>query len=149
MDYKKLINDVKKYHYYVVTNTKIGLLCSSNNKAEINKLALEKLKPNIENLIGKHIYLVIIKSVAKEFEEQKTSGKLSVIGGPIVFEIEHGKIISPKTIKTSRQDINSYIYLSNKYIKKNSDNIIVGLKQVVSDYAHNNLNTGLLSMNIL
>ena len=149
MDYKKLINNVMKYHYFVVTNTKIGLIASSNSKSEAKKLALEKLKPNINNLIGKHIYLVKIKSVANAFEKQKTSGELAVIGGPIVFEIEHGKILSTIKIKNSRQDINSYIYLSKKYIKKNIDNIIVDLKKVVSKYYNNELNTGLLSMNIL
>jgi hypothetical protein len=149
MDYKDIVNKAHKYHYYVVTTTKIGFLSSSNNKSEAKKLALEKLKPSIDKFIGKKLVIVKIKSVANAYEKQKTSGELNIIGGPIIFKFERGLIKSINKISNIQTGGNDEIYLSNKYIKKHQDNIAFNLKKLVSDVITDKINQGLLAMTIL
>jgi hypothetical protein len=149
MDYKDIVNNVKKYHYYVVTKTKIGFLSSSNNKSESKKLALEKLKPNIDKYIGMKLVFVKIKSVAKAFENQKTSDELKIIGGPIIFEFDRGLVKSATKITNFSDELNNKVYLSDKYIKKHKDNIAFNLKKLVSDFKNEKFNQGFLAMTIL
>jgi hypothetical protein len=149
MDYKAIVNKANKYHYYVVTTNKTVCISLSNKKSEAKKLALEKLKPNINNLIGKKLIVVKIKSVAKAFEKQKTSDELKIIGGPIILEFERGLIKSPSKITNFDDKLNNKIYLSNKYIKKYKDNIVFDLKKLVSNFVTDKFNQGLLAMTIL
>jgi hypothetical protein len=149
MDYKDIVNKALKYHYYVVTTTKIGFLSSSNNKSEAKKLALEKLKPSIDKFIGKKLVIIKIRSVANAYEKQKTSGELKIIGGPIIFKFERGLIKSINKISNIQTGGNDEIYLSDKYIKKHQDNIAFNLKKLVSDVLADKINQGLLAMTIL
>lgn len=149
MDYNEIVNNVKKYHYYVTTQSKIIHLSSSNSKNEAKNLALEKLEPNIDNLIGKKILFIKIKSVNDEYLKSKDSDELQVIGGPVLIKFESGIIINSKKIKNKDDNVNNLIYLSNKYIKKNQNNIIVDIKNIINKYVSGKLNKGILSMNIL
>ena len=149
MDYKDIVNKALKYHYYVVTTTKIGFLSSSNNKSEAKKLALEKLKPSIDKFIGKKLVIIKIRSVANAYEKQKTSGELKIIGGPIIFKFGRGLIKSINKISNIQTGGNDEIYLSDKYIKKHQDNIAFNLKKLVSDVIADKINQGLLAMTIL
>ena len=149
MDYKAIVNKAKKYHYYALSTNKIGFLSSSNKKSEAKKLALEKLKPNIDNLIGKKLVVVKIKSVAKAFEKQKTSGELKIIGGPILLKFDRGLIKSANKISNFREGGNNEIYLSDKYIKKHKDNIAFNLNKLVDDVMERKIHQGLLAMTIL
>jgi hypothetical protein len=149
MDYKEIVINAKKYHYYITTTNRIAFLSSSNNKSEAKKLALEKLEPNIDNLIGKKLIIVKIKSVANEFEKQKTSGELKIIGGPILLKFERGLIKSANKITNFKEGGNNEIYLSDKYIKKHKDNIAFDLKKLVKDVMTEKINQGVLAMNIL
>ena len=149
MDYNEIVNSVKKYHYYVTTQSKIIHLSSSNSKNEAKNLALEKLEPNIDNLIGKKILFIKIKSVNDEYLKSKNSDELQVIGGPVLIKFESGIIINSKKIKNKDDNVNNLIYLSNKYIKKNQNNIIVDIKNIINKYVSGKLNKGILSMNIL
>jgi hypothetical protein len=149
MDYKTIVKTANKYHYYAVSTHKTIFLSSSNKKTEAKKLALEKLKPNIDNLIGKSLVVVKIKSVAKEFKKQKTSGELKIIGGPILFKFEKGLIKSANKISNFIGMGNDQIYLSDKYIKKHKDNIAFDLNKLVSDVMTRKIHQGLLAMTIL
>jgi len=149
MDYKEIVNKAKKYHYYITTTNRIAFLSASNKKSEAKKLALEKLRPNITNLINKKLVLVKIKSVAKAFEKQKTSGELKIIGGPILLKFDRGLIKSENKISNFKEGGNNEIYLSNKYIKKHKDNIAFDLKKLVSDVIERRIHQGLLAMTIL
>ena len=149
MDYKEIVSKVKKYHYYAVSTHKTIFLSSSNKKSEAKKLALDKLKPNIDKLIGNKLVLVKIKSVEKSFEKQKNSDELKIIGGPILLEFCRGLIKSPSKISNFNDVLNNKVYLSNKYIKKNKDNITFDLKKLVSNFITEKFNQGLLAMTIL
>jgi hypothetical protein len=149
MDYKEIVKNAKKYHYYAISTNKIGFLSSSNKKSEAKKLALEKLKPYIDRFIDKKIVLVKIKSVIKAFEKQKTSGELKIIGGPILLKFDRGLIKSVNKISNFKEGGNNEIFLSNKYIKKNKDNIAFDLKKLVNDVMTRKIHQGLLAMTIL
>jgi hypothetical protein len=146
MNYKELVNNANKYHYYITSQTKIIQLSSANNKSEAKRLALEKLKPNIKNLIGKNIILVKIKNIEKKYNNDSNQ----LYGGPIAFEIENEIISSENKIKSGDKSKRT-IFLSEKFIKKNIDNITIKLKNIVNDYKNNNLNCqqGILCMSIL
>lgn len=147
MNYKELVNNANKYHYYITSQTKIIHLSSANNKSEAKKLALEKLKPNINNLIGKKIVLIRIKSIESQYNNKTTV--LNVIGGPIVLKIERGLIKSKNKIQNYEEGGNTSIYLSEKYIKKNKLNLTKDLNKIIKDYILEKLNLGLLNLNIL
>lgn len=149
MDYKDIVNRANKYHYYAASHTTLAFLSSHNKKLEAKRLALDKLKPNISNLIGKKLVFVKIKSVAKKFKKQNTSDELKIIGGPILLEFQRGLIKSPRNISNFSDELNNKIYLSDKYIKKYKDNIAFDLKKLVKDFMTDKFNQGLLAMTIL
>jgi hypothetical protein len=149
MDYKEIVRNAKKYHYYAVSQNTLAFLSSSNSKSEAKKLALEKLRPNIDNLIGKKLVYVKIKSVKKEFEKQKTSDDLKVIGGPILFTFDRGVIQSIDKITNIKTGGNNEVYLSDKYIKKHKNNVAFDLKQLVRDFVSEKFKQGLLAITIL
>ena len=151
MDYKEIMNKVKKYYYYVVTTNITKCISSSNNKSKAKKLALEELKKNtdIDKIIGKKLIFVKIKLVIKKFEKQKTTEELKLIGGPILVKFKRAIIESSNKISNISDVLNNKIYLSNKYIKKNQDNIAFNLDKLVRDFVSNKFNQGLLAMTIL
>lgn len=150
INYKDIIKKAKKYHYFITSTNKIVLLSSSNSKTEAKNLALEKLKPNIDNFINKNLVLIKIKNVKKKYDEdKKDKHSLKLVGGPLVFKIERGHIVSATQIKNEIESGNNLFYLSNKYIKKNIDNIAVDLKKVISDYFKKLYTNSLIDINIL
>jgi len=116
MDYKKIIEENKKYHYFIISTNKIIFLSSSNDKSEAKQLALKKLNPNIDKLIGKKIFLLKLKIVYNAFIKQsQKKNSLNLIGGPINISIERGLIVNENKIKNEKEGGNSNIYLSDKY----------------------------------
>jgi hypothetical protein len=150
MDYDVIIKNNDKYRYYAISSTKTIFLSSSNSKLEAQNLALEKLKPNIQNLIGKTILLVKLKSVVNAYEKQKIKkNSLNMIGGPLKFELEDGLIKSATKIKNVVASGGTNIYLSDKYIKKNKDNLFIDIKKVISNYFKNMNNVSAIDIIVL
>jgi hypothetical protein len=143
---EKIFEDLDIYFYYISSSSKTIFLSSSKEKTNAKELALEKLKPNIKSLIGKNIILVKIKNVEKKYNNDSNQ----LYGGPIAFEIENEIISSENKIKSGDKSKRT-VFLSEKFIKKNIDNITIKLKNVVNDYKNNNLNCqqGILCMSIL
>jgi hypothetical protein len=125
LDIDKIIKNSNKYHYYITSTNKTIFLSSDNNKKTARKLALEKLTPNIDKLINKKVVLIKIKNIKDEFEKQ-SNDKISSID----------------------EGIDNVVYLSEKFIKKNQDNIAIKMKDIVNDYVNDKLNSG-FSKNIL
>lgn len=148
MDYIKIVNECNKYHYYITTKTKIIFLSSSNKKSEAKAIALLKLKPNINNLIGKNLILIRVKCIINSYNDNNNR-TLNIMGGPIVIIIKRGLIMSENIIKNYQEGGNNNIYLSENYIIKNKLNILVDLINIITDYINDNLNKGLLNLNIL
>ena len=145
MNYKEIVNNINKYHYFIASTSKTVLLSSSNDKSEAKKLALKKLEPNIDNFIGKKLILLRIKSVESAFEKQKENKLLSIIGGPIEINIEHGIIKSKNKIENKQASGNTLVYISKKYLKTHT----IDLKSIINDFVINKLNKGLFNQTIL
>jgi hypothetical protein len=100
MNYKNIVKQNLKYHYFIATTNKLIDLGASNSKKEAKRLALVKLEKDIDKLIGKYLILVKIKSVYNKFIEQsKKENSLNMIKAPIVLDIEYGLIKDNTKIK--------------------------------------------------
>ena len=146
----EFIDENYKYHFYITSTNKTIFLSSDDNKKEASIQALKKLAPNIDNLIGKKLVLVKIKSVENKFNTQNENNDLKLIGGPIMIKISRYIIINSKKIKSIYEGGANIIYLSNKFIKKNiNTDITLKITNLVTKYVNNQLNSGLFSMNVL
>ena len=140
----EFIDENYKYHYKTI------FLSSDDNKKEASIQALKKLAPNIDNLIGKKIVLVKIKSVENKFNTQNENNDLKLIGGPIMIEIGKYIILNSTKINSKSESGPKIIFLSKKFIKKNLNTDITPIiKDLVTKYMNNKLNSGLFNMNIL
>lgn len=129
MDYKDVIKNTKKFHYFIRAQNKTIHLSSSNSKSEAKKLALEKIGSQVDKIIGKNIILIKIKHV-----DPTKDNDLKLIGGHIVFILEYGKIKDKNTIKNIKNSFGNNIYLTNKYIKKHKDNLLEDYKKFLPDF---------------
>lgn len=136
MNYKDIIKNTKKFHYFIKSQNKIIHLSSSNSKSEAKKLALNKLGNQINKIIGKYLILIKIKQ-----EDSSKDNALQLIGGNIAFILENGEIKDKETIKNINRSYKNKIYLTDKYIKKHKENLIEDYKKFLSDFLnkHNNL----------
>lgn len=134
--------NIDKYYYFISSTNKTIFLSSDDNKTHARSVALLKLQPNINNLIGKKIIIIKTKSVKKEYYN---NNKLSLIGGPIKLEIKQEIIKSSFKISSIKDNNPVIVYLSEKYVKNNK----LDMKDIVSKYVNEKLNKGLLSSNVL
>ena len=129
MDYKEIIKNTNKFHYFIRTQNKIIHLSSSNSKSEAKKIALKKLSSQIDKLIGKKLILIKIKQ-----EDTINNNNLKLTGGNISLIFEDSKIKDKNTIKNINKSISNKIYLTNKYIKKHKNNLIEDYKFFIPDF---------------
>ena len=150
MNYKEIVNNTNKYHYFITSSSKTILIGSSNDKNEAKQLALKKIEPQIDNFIGKKLILIRIKSVESAFEKQKEDKLMRLIGGPIMINIEYGIIKSKNKIENIQAEGNTLVYISKKYLKTHNQQIdTTDLKKIVSDFKNDKLNPNVLSQTIL
>ena len=150
MNYKEIVNNTNKYHYFITSSSKTILIGSSNDKNEAKQLALKKIEPQIDNFIGKKLILIRIKSVESAFEKQKEDKLMRLIGGPIMINIEYGIIKSKNKIENIQAEGNTLVYISKKYLKTHNQQIDpTDLKSIINDFVTNKMNKGLLSQTIL
>ena len=143
MDYNNIIETAKKYHYFIKSSVRIIHLSESNNKSEAKVEALKKLEPTIDNLIGKKIIFLKIKLTNNKDNFFKSED------GPISLIFEPAIIKSNIKIKDLIECGNNTIYLSDKFIKKNKENLIKSYKKIISDFYNEKLNKSLLDVKIL
>ena len=141
MNYKEIIKNTKKFHYFIRNQNKILHLSSSNSKSEAKELALKKLSNEIDKLIGKNLILIKIKQ-----EDITKKNNLKLIGGNIVFILEHGEIKDKNNIKNINNSFSNNIYLTDKYIKKHKDNLIEDYKKILPDFLNKRSTLGLIDV---
>lgn len=146
MNYKKFITNTKKYHYFVIIKDRVVHLASSNSKTEAKKIALSKFQKNIDKNIGKNLVYIKVKRY-KDYQENPT--ELTFIDGPIAFEFENGQIIDKDTIKNIKLSNTDRVFLSNKYIKKHSDNLLEDYKHVIEYFVNKKLNKSIIDVLLL
>ena len=123
--------------YIFENNTKTILLSSSNDLKQAQKEALIKLKPNIDNLINKNIILVCINNVESEYKKDE---KFNLIGGPIQIQLKYQIIKSKSKIIEGDGSVEN-VYLTDKYIEENKNNLLSELTKYVKDFKNNKLNS--------
>jgi hypothetical protein len=143
MDYNSIIENTKKYHYFIKSSVRIIHLSESNNKSEAKVEALKKLEPTIDNIIGKKIIFLKIKSTNNKDNFFKSED------GPISLIFESAIIKSNNKIKDLIEGGNNTIYLSDKFIKKYKDNLLKNYKKIISNFYNEKLNKSLLDVTIL
>jgi hypothetical protein len=127
-----------------MSSEKIINLGASNNKSEAKIEALNKLKPKIDILIGKKIIFLKIKETKnkKEFFLTSKDGPISLIFEPAIIK-------SNNKIKNLKEGGNNLIYLSNKFIKKNKENLLKDYKKIVRQFYNEKLNKSSIDVKIL
>jgi len=147
MNINAIVNETKKYHYIMSSNSKTIIIGSSNSKNDAKTIALKKLGSNINNFIGKNIYLVKIKKVSKKILSDNAKSKIKLSGGLIFANIEQATIISDKRIQnlggTQR------IFFSEKYLEKNKGIDMKDIKKIINDIHNKKLNITILDIKIL
>jgi hypothetical protein len=143
MDYKEIIKNTMKYHYFIKSDKRLIWLCSSNTKSDAKKQALERIKPNIDNLIGKKLILLIVKRTYPEKND------LELVKGNIGFFFKWGLVKSATKIKNETMGGGDRIYLSDKYIKEHKNNLIEEYRDFIIDYFNKKLNYSLISVHVL
>jgi len=141
MDYKEIIKNTKKFHYFIKNQNKIILLSSSNSKSEAKEMALKKLGSQIDKVIGKNLILIKIKE-----EDPTINNDLKLIGGNIALILENGKIKNKNTIKNINKSFSHNIYLSDKYIKKHKENLIEDYKKFLLHFLNKRFNLSIIDV---
>jgi hypothetical protein len=148
MDYKNIIEQIGKYHYIISTSSKTLLLGSSNRKNEARDKALEKIKPILNNVQGKIIYLLTIRKISKKDLKKQEGDTLKVLGGPIEVTIEKVEVISGNKLKNLGGFKNNRVYFSDKYLHNNMINN-ENIKKIAYDYHNEKLKSGPFDLNII
>jgi hypothetical protein len=141
MNYKEIIENTNKFHYFIKSQNKTIHLSSSNSKSEAKELALKKLGSQIDKVIGKNIILIKIKQ-----EDPNKDNDLQLIGGYVSFILEDGKIKDKNTIKNINKSFIHKIYLTDKYIKKHKENLIKDYKTFLPDFLNKDNELGLIGV---
>jgi hypothetical protein len=149
MDYKNIIVNIGKYHYLIVNSSKSIILSSSNSKSEARQNALVKLQPILNDVLGKHIYLLTIRKISKKDLKSQEKTTLKVIGGPIKVSIERIEVINKNKLKNKGGPGNNRIYFSEKYLQKYKEIKNSNLEQFAFDYHNKKLKQGLFDVNII
>jgi hypothetical protein len=143
MDYKKIIKNTMKYHYFLKTPNKLMRIASANNKSDVKKMALNQIGNNIDKLIGHKLILLIVKRTYPEKND------LELVKGNVGFFFKWGKVIGSNKIKNEAMGGGDRIYLSDKYIKDHKDNLIEEYRDFIIDYFNKKLNYSLISVHVL
>ena len=146
-NYDKIIENVDKYYYFIVSPNKTILLSSSNNIEEAKSKAISKLEPKINTFIGKKLVFVKIINTYKKFKSE--SNTLGLTAGPIAFEFMSGLVENKKKIKNEKETGNNKYYLSKKYIKENINDISKDLNLIVKKYLDNLTEKTFMDVNVL
>ena len=148
MDYEKLVEEFKKYHYIIVIGKKAGVLGASNTPKEAKKIAEElinKKNKKYENQIVARLKLDII---SKNLIKLDKESKIKTIGGPIQIKIEFYKIKEGILEKMKDYVKNNKIFLTDKFLQnKDFDEKVI--KLIASATYNNILKNELFVLNII
>jgi hypothetical protein len=149
MDYKNIIVNIGKYHYLIVNSSKSIILSSSNSKSEARQNALVKLQPILNDVLGKHIYLLTIRKISKKDLKSQENDSIKVLGGPIEIIIEKIEVINKNKLKNKGGFGNKRIYFTEKYLQKYKEINRNSLEKFAFDYHNKKLKQGPFDINVI
>ncbi len=147
MTLTEIVQSIGKYHYFYSNQSRTTLLSSSSSKTEARKEALTKLKPNIDKLIDKQLYLLTLKKIPKKDLEEQKKTILKVYGGPLVAIIDTVVIKSANKLKNIGSGENNKVYFKQKFLDENTLSTI-DIKKIVTMFHSKKLKQGLFHINI-
>jgi hypothetical protein len=144
MDYDEILDKIEKYHYLACGNDSCKIISNSDSKGEAKDKLVEIFSPRWDELIGTTIYLVTVR---KSTKGSWTKEKHSLLPGPLYIEITEYKIKKGKKIKMHDEGINSNVYFTENYLKKNKKIRIDDIKTLVLKYKNRELKKGVTQKN--
>ena len=147
MTLTEIVKSIGKYHYFYSNQSTTTLLSSNSSKTEARKEALDKLKPHIDKLIGKHLYLLTLNKIPKKDLEKQKNTTLKLDGGPLVAIIDNVLIKSENKLINIGNDYNNRVYFKQHFLDENILNK-VDIKKIIVKYHSKKLKRGPLDVNI-
>jgi hypothetical protein len=146
MNTEKILNNIEKYHYLGCGSENCKIISSSNSRSEAKEEAIKFLKPHWEDLVGSMIFLVIIRKTTKgDWDDEKDI----LVAGPIYMEISEYIVKKNYKLKFTSSGINSIVFFSEEYLKKNKRIRKRDIISSVEKYKKRELKKGLMSKNVL
>lgn len=115
----EMIKQAGKYHFYLVSDSKIGHISHDNNHGDALDSAKAYIKSKSDKIDKFQLVKVKLSKVPKKLLHDDKKSKIKTIGGPITidlvfYDIKNKKIQSRK--KSSGTHKNVTVFISEKYI---------------------------------
>jgi len=146
MDYDKILDKIEKYNYFACGNDNCKIISNSDSKTEAKNKLIQILNPRWTELIGTIIYLVTIR---KSTKGEWNKDKHSLLPGPLYMEITEYKIKDNNKLKMIDEGLNSNIYFTENYLKKNKKIKMSDIKESILKFKNRELKKGLTQKNII
>ena len=150
----EIVNNVKVYHYLLLSsNKKIKLLTSNNNVKKGKIFIIKKIRKSGSNNI---IIRIKLKRVTKKQYELEKISPLKLLGGPLFAEVIEYDVIKSKNkiyLKKRKPKLKNKVYFPKKYLFKKIKSkssyswIFKDIKKIALAYTNNKLNNSLLAVN--
>lgn len=145
MDYDKIIDKINKYYYILCHEDDCKIISVSDYKTEAKDIVKKKLSSKWDDLVGTTIYSVTFrKSVKGKWEPEKQV----LLSGPIFMEISEYKIKKNNKLKRFSSGINSNVFFSDHYLRKNKKIKVDDVKLVLK-FKNRELKKGLMENNVI
>ena len=153
MDYKKIISDVGKYHFILLSGSKAAIIGSDDKTSDAKKIAekfIKSKKGKFEELFVVRLKLQkILSKLLKLEKKQVQEGRHKTIGGPIKILIEFNQIKKNKIKKNKDCLLNNSIFITDKFLSKYKKITKKNLKTISIKTKNKKLNKILYILNLI
>lgn len=149
MNYRKIIDNIGKYHFLFSTDKKSMLFSSNNIYNEALNKTLGKIKSKLSKLQGKQIVYIKLKKIKDDDIKQNKKSKIKFIGGVIVTIIKIYNINDKgELIIDNKEDRHNKVYFSKKFFDDNEEITTKDLKKIAYHAINRKLKSGLMDINV-
>ena len=150
MSIKDIINNIGKYHYLFVINTKVATLSNGNDSTKTKKECINIIKSKLSVLKNKFIVKLTLNKISKKTLEGNKKSKLKSVGGPILIKIRVYQINNNgKLIMNDLEDRNSGLFITSKYLDKNQEIKKKHLHKIAYKVINRKIKNDLLTINTI
>ena len=109
MNIKKIIEDIRKYHYVLINRKKAAIMSSNNKLSDAKDNVLDTIKKNLDELMYQNIMQLKIKS-----DKQSKHG-------PIFIELSFYIVNKNGNLKLNSNKEPEILYITQKYLNENNE----------------------------
>ena len=150
MNYNKIVQDIKKYHFLYVYNKKVIILASSDTLEDAKEKTLTKIQSKLSVFKDNSIVRFKIKKINKKTYEESKKTTLTSIGGPIIVDINVYRVSPNGKIKMDdTEDRNNTLYFTESFLKNNKKIKNSDLKLIALNTMYNKLDKSILAINTI